>query len=330
MRSAVNTAQNAANTASNTGANAGATAAGINSTVLPFLTRELNNPQGFSQQDKGAMLGAAEGGAGGAAAGLNTEANLKAARDRNSGGFSAALDQVSRNAGKNAAQQSENIEGENANLKQQQTQNAASGLEKMSGLETDAQLKAMGLVPEDVNAEANADKTGWLQNMDQTMAATGEAATGAANLFCPALGSLYTTAFDGQVKVENLKVGDYLIGIDNNPQEIKEIESAIAPILRIETENGLVGRNSRVHTFALPSGGFVEATEALGKIIRTVLGDSLVVSVEPAGTDLVFSVITDGSHTYLADGLWALGVGKAERVTTTDEWAKFGKNLMVN
>ena len=59
-------ALNAANNASSTGAGYGSSAAGINSTLLPFLTRELNNPQGFTQQQTGSMLNQAEAGAGGA------------------------------------------------------------------------------------------------------------------------------------------------------------------------------------------------------------------------------------------------------------------------
>ena len=73
----------------------GSQASTISSTLLPFLTRQLTNPQGYTQQQTGAMLDAAEAGTGGATAGLTTEANLAAARNRNSG-FSGALDQAAR------------------------------------------------------------------------------------------------------------------------------------------------------------------------------------------------------------------------------------------
>jgi len=157
-----NAGYNAATTAGNVGAGYGAQGAGIGSTLLPFLTSELNNPQGFTQQQQGSMLGAAEGGAGGSTAGLTSEANLASARNRNSGGFSGALDEAARQKDKALAGTSEGIAGQNANLQQEQQQNAAGGLAKMQGMDTDAQLKSMGLVGEDLNAQSSLNKTsGW-------------------------------------------------------------------------------------------------------------------------------------------------------------------------
>lgn len=159
---------NAANTASSTGAGYGAGAAGVNAQLLPFLTRELNSPQGFTQQQQGAMLNQAEAGAGGSTAGLTTEANLASARNRNSGGFSGALDAAAMQKDKALAGTSENIAVQNANLQQQQQQTAAQGLSKIQSMDTDAQLKAMGLIPEDVNAATKAYGTGdWASNLAQ-------------------------------------------------------------------------------------------------------------------------------------------------------------------
>ena len=95
-----NAGYNAATTAGNVGAGYGQGASNASSQLMPFLTRELNAPQGFTQQQIGAQEGAAEAGAGGATAGLTTEANLASARDRNSGGFSGALDNAARSQGK--------------------------------------------------------------------------------------------------------------------------------------------------------------------------------------------------------------------------------------
>ena len=169
------TAANAAITAGNVGAGYGAQAAGIGSNLLPFLTSELNNPQGFTQQQQGAMQGAAEGGAGGSTAGLTTEANLASARNRNSGGFSGALDEAARQKDKALAGTSEGIAGENANLQQSQQQNAAKGLAGEQGMDTDAQLKAMGLVAPDVNAQAELNKNpdNWSTQLQSLQKGTG-------------------------------------------------------------------------------------------------------------------------------------------------------------
>ena len=168
-------ALNGANNASSTGAGYGSSAAGINSTLLPFLTRELNNPQGFTQQQTGSMLNQAEAGAGGATSGLTTEANLASARDRNSGGFSGALDEAARDRTKAISGASSGIATKDAELQQNQQQNAASGLGQMYGQDTSAQLKAMGLVPEDVDASTKAYGTGsWEQGIGQIAGLAGK------------------------------------------------------------------------------------------------------------------------------------------------------------
>jgi hypothetical protein len=122
-------------------------------------------------------------------------------------------------------------------------------------------------------------------------------------------------------------VGDEVAGIDNEPQLIEEIQTSRSPVLRITTDDGHIVRNSRVHAFALPFGGFVVAVHALNKIVRTAAGKGRIISVENDGEDTVFNVITNGSHTYRADGVWALGVGEAERCVSMDTWNRIGDRL---
>lgn len=168
---------NAANTASGVGAGYGSNAATASSALMPFLTRELNNPQGFTQQQTGSMLGAAEGGAGGSTAGLTTEANLASARDRNSGGFSGALDNAARTADKTLAGTSEGIAADNANLQQKQQQSAVSGLAGEQGMDQNAQLKAMGLVAPDIDASTKAYGVGdWASNLNELSGTVGNVA----------------------------------------------------------------------------------------------------------------------------------------------------------
>ena|ERR1019366_1752933 len=180
---------NAATTAGNVGAGYGANAANASSQLMPFLTRELNNPQGFTQQQQGSMLGAAEGGAGGSTAGLTTEANLATARDRNSGGFSGALDQAAREKDKTLAGTSEGIAAKNAGLQQEQQQGAASGLANQQGMDQSAQMKAMGLVPDDLNSASKAYGQGdWASGLNSVMGTIGGAAKTAAGFGIPGFG----------------------------------------------------------------------------------------------------------------------------------------------
>ena len=179
----------AAQQAGSTAQGYGAQAAGVSSNLLPFLTRELTNPQGFSQQQMGAQLGAAEAGAGGATSGLTTEANLASARNRNSGGFSGALDQAARTQGKTVAGASEGIAANNANLQQQQQQDAASGLANQKSMDQNAQLKAMGIQPQDLEAQSQLNKTsGWGNRLGSLLNDAGSAAKLAGGFGIPGFG----------------------------------------------------------------------------------------------------------------------------------------------
>ena len=172
---------------------------------------------------------------------------------------------------------------------------------------------------EDAQAQANN------QMIDTGIQAAGSVGTA----FCPARGTPYLLPDGSDRLVELLKVGDQIEGIDGEAETIEEIITAVFPVLRTTTENGLSLRSSRVHAFALPIGGFTVAAKCLGKTILTETGPSRVVSVELDGEDEVFNVITDGSHTYCAAGLWSLGVGEAEREVSMDEWNKIGEKLKV-
>jgi hypothetical protein len=118
-----------------------------------------------------------------------------------------------------------------------------------------------------------------------------------------------------------------IAGIDGEPQVIEEIQSAKIDTVVVTTENGYAAHNSLIHAYALPKGGFTVAAKSLGKTILTESGPSKVIKVEPAGKAWVFNVITNGSHTYRADGVWALGVGEAERTVGMNQWAISNQKL---
>lgn len=182
MRSAVSQASNAYNNASNTSSRLGAEASGIGANVTPYLTQQMLHPQGYSQQDTSSMLAAGMGAAGGANSSLVGQANQQAAVSRNSGGFQSALDDAARQRSKAEASTAEGIASNNANLKQTQQQEAAKGLEGMYNTDTSGMLEASGQEANDVNAETNASKTGWLQNAEGLVDTASNAANAAANV----------------------------------------------------------------------------------------------------------------------------------------------------
>jgi hypothetical protein len=179
MRNAVNQASSAYGNANNTANNLGSEGQAIGSTLTPFLTQEMLHPQGVGQTGLSAETASALGGAGGAASALTGAANERAAATHNAGGFTAALDDAARMRSKGAADASEGITANNEMLKQQQTQDAARGLQGMYGTDTSGMLQAQGQEANDINAEVNANKTGWLQNTMGILQTLGADAGGA-------------------------------------------------------------------------------------------------------------------------------------------------------
>lgn len=180
-RAAQSQATNLAGTAGTTAAQANGQAAGVNSTLNPFLTSELTHPQGFSQGQQTSMLSAAEGGAGGATAGLQGAAALQGARTRNAGGFSTALDAAARSRQQASAGASEGIAGQNAQLQQTQQQNASAGLQGLYGTDSGNALKALGLQDQAIGTGIQAGSQGWLQNATGILSAlNGAGSSGAA------------------------------------------------------------------------------------------------------------------------------------------------------
>lgn len=133
MRSAVSQASDAEKQAAVTAGQYGSTAAGIGANVIPFATRQMTNPTGYSQRDIGAQLTSALAGAGGATSGLTGAADKMSQTTRNPMGFSAALDQAARDRAKAAASTSEGVAAKNADVKLQQQNQAMNTLSGLYG-----------------------------------------------------------------------------------------------------------------------------------------------------------------------------------------------------
>jgi len=169
-------------TATNNAAGYGADASSIGGTLTPFLTQRLLNPSGYSQGDMGAMLANAMGASGGADAGITGQANLEAGRSRNDAGFSTALDSAARSRTQAAASSAEGVAANNANVKQDQSNSAASMLSGLYGTNVGAQGQALNTANGATQAGTQAGQSGWLQNLTGIVGALGGAASGAASM----------------------------------------------------------------------------------------------------------------------------------------------------
>lgn len=172
-------AKRAANTATATAGGYGSAATDISSKLVPEFTKEATHPQGFAPEDLNAMLVKGEEGAGGAAGSLMGEAGLRATRSRNTGALSGVLGEIAREKTRALGGNALNVQTMNAEEKQRQRSEGLRGLEGVYGTDVGAQLKAEGLVPEDINAMLKANESGWGKNLKGWVdTLTGAAATG--------------------------------------------------------------------------------------------------------------------------------------------------------
>jgi hypothetical protein len=160
-------------TATGNAAQYGGQASAINGSLTPFLQQRLLNPQGYSQGDMGAMLANAFGSAGGAVSGVTGQANLQAGRMRNDAGFSTALAEAARARTSAAAKASEGIAADNANLKQDQQNNAAKMLQGLYGTDVGAQNESLNTANSATQTGIEAQKVGWLQNLTSIINSVG-------------------------------------------------------------------------------------------------------------------------------------------------------------
>ena len=179
-RSLQSMATQAGKTASSVGAGYAGQAQDIYSEFIPMLRREAAGGMGLTPTQKSQELTAAEQGAGGAAGSISGQAGLTAARTRNSAALSGVQDAAARAKTQAASQANLGIENESTNLANARQQAALGQLQGLYGTNVNAQLGAMGLIPQDVNAGTNAGKVGWLQNTLSTIdTLTGAAKAGA-------------------------------------------------------------------------------------------------------------------------------------------------------
>ena len=129
--------------------------------------QQLANLQTGAQQESGGALSGIQGGA-----------DLQAMRSRNAGGFGMALDEAAR-------QKMRQDTASNLGIQQYALGRQMQGLQlgaDLYGTQLSNAMKAYGLIPEDVQAAAEANRTGWFQNMTGLIGALGGAAGGAGAL----------------------------------------------------------------------------------------------------------------------------------------------------
>lgn len=181
-RSVQNTSKKQAQTDQGVAGGYGSQASQISSSLIPGLEREANNPQGYDTATVNNMETAGAQAAGGVNSGIGGIAGLEEGRTRNAGGATQALDEAARIKSRQLSNNALGVQNESAKLGQQKQMEAQQQLAGLYGTDTSNQLKAMGISNEDIQNELKAGQQGWLQNTDETIAALGQGAQGAAKL----------------------------------------------------------------------------------------------------------------------------------------------------
>jgi hypothetical protein len=168
-RSVQKAAGNNATTANSVAGQAGSNAAQIGSSLIPGLESEAQNPIGLTPIQKNNALVSGAQAIGGVNSGIKGEADLAAARTRNAGGFTNALDEAARIKSRQQSANTLGVENEDARLANEKQQFAQRALQGLYGTDTSRQLEAMGLSNQDLQTKLQAGKSGWLQNFNDTL-----------------------------------------------------------------------------------------------------------------------------------------------------------------
>lgn len=150
--------------------------------MVPMFTQQMTNPTGFNKQDMTNLRTSSEQNTGGSVAGAVEQGNLEAARTGNSGGYATALADAARKGIAQNSQNMLNVENTNVALKDDQRQRAVAGLSNLENERLNAAMGSGSQAIGAVNAQSEASRSGWFQNMMAGINAASNAATASANL----------------------------------------------------------------------------------------------------------------------------------------------------
>jgi hypothetical protein len=156
---------------------------GLSNFLTPQLEQEALNPQGYTPQQLAYMNTASQQSNGGATGAITGQANLEAARTRNAGGFQGAIGSGSRAAMRQNSQNSVGIQARQADLQQQQRQQALAALQSLYGTDLSSSASFLNssnqALADENQGSAIIDQNLW-RNVNGIEDTIGKAATGLA------------------------------------------------------------------------------------------------------------------------------------------------------
>lgn len=291
---------------------------GENQQLMKGLTTNLNGiisagpgQQGYSAPELATMNSQAINAAAAGNQKLQTEIGEQGAKGMSTPGVESGVEQAERAAAATGVDTA--LSNQEANITQQnyatgrQNYEAAVGQEEAApGAFENPSTSLAGAVTganQATGAQANqnaADSTGTeLLGLGEGLASDAASAIGCVTpetvVSCP----------DGDSVARDLQVGDVVTGLLGN-EAIKALELSVQPTVEITLADGKSVIVSMSHTFSTSSGGYTEAWEAQGKSLRTIDGNSDVVSVISRGDAPVIKIRLSGQHAYISNDIWSL------------------------
>ena len=123
---------------------------------------------------------------------------------------------------------------------------------------------------------------------------------------CPCFGSMILMADLSLKKIEEIMVGDRVLGIDRRGDEVIDIQPTLQTVCTIFTPHKQV-TVSDSHTFERYQGGYSFAMHALGESLDLEGGPQTVLEIRPlAEKKMCRHIMVKRSHGYCCDGFWSL------------------------
>jgi hypothetical protein len=137
----------------------------VNNFLTPQLEEEALHPGGYTPEQMAYMNTASQQSLGGATGAVAGQANLEAARTRNAGSFQGAIGSGSRAASRQLSQNAVGIQAKQADLQQQQRQQALAALQSLYGVDMNTAVNYLnastGALKAENEGSAIIDKNLW-------------------------------------------------------------------------------------------------------------------------------------------------------------------------
>lgn len=252
----------------------------------------------------------------GAKQALSAAANFAAAHggsDYAGGGAGAMAAQVAGAATENKAQSLGQLAMQNQDLKRQNMLTGLQGLNTVGSDYGGANSTASGDIAATESATTGAGSgaldaanQGW-EDFGSVLKGVGGIAQAGATAFACVTGETLIIRANGiECRADAVIVGDELFGLSGKETVLDVEKTANVPCVHVTTRDGITITVSCSHTFACPSGGYITASDCLGKILKSERGTSLVTNVHDAGALDVLRFKLDNRHGYITNGLWSL------------------------